>query len=96
MEVAGSNPAVPTRDLIGLVFQRISRPTHRAASICFSQRAIVTKFRGSWYLMARLCEQRRQQLTEAHVRTYCIRIDYNQHEHQHDEPGRDLADRCAL
>jgi hypothetical protein len=33
------------------------------------------KIRGEWYMMMQLCEQRRQQLIEAHVRCYCIRAD---------------------
>ena len=60
---------------IGIVFQRFSRGQSRANTIIFSQKACVRKIRGHLYMMFQVCEMRKHQLTEAHVRCYAIRSD---------------------
>ena len=58
---------------IGIVFMRISRAQSRAASVIFSSRAVLRRIRGEWYLMFRVVEMRKHQLTEAHIRCYALR-----------------------
>ncbi|EQC41635.1 hypothetical protein SDRG_01593 [Saprolegnia diclina VS20] len=59
--------------LIGMFFVRFSRADTRALSIVFSKDAVIRKIRGSYYLMFQVCERRKHQLVEAHVRCYGIR-----------------------
>jgi potassium inwardly-rectifying channel subfamily J len=58
---------------IGLLFQRISRGHKRSKTILFSDKAVVRRVKGVWYLMVRIGELRSHQLIEATVRAYCIR-----------------------
>lgn len=46
----------------------------------FSQMGVVRKIRGHYYLMLQVCERRKHQLVEAHVRLYAVR-----HEVSNDE-----------
>eukprot|EP01062_Namystynia_karyoxenos_P036235 TRINITY_DN2639_c0_g1_i1.p1 TRINITY_DN2639_c0_g1~~TRINITY_DN2639_c0_g1_i1.p1 ORF type:complete len:459 (+),score=132.29 TRINITY_DN2639_c0_g1_i1:52-1377(+) len=56
--------------LIGLVFVRISRAQKRATSVLFSDKAVITQVDGEWYFMFQICDFRKHQLCEAHVRLY--------------------------
>ncbi|OQR90173.1 inward rectifier K channel (IRK-C) family protein [Achlya hypogyna] len=47
----------------------------RALSIVFTKDAVIRKIRGNYYLMFQVCERRKHQLVEAHVRCYGIRHD---------------------
>jgi len=58
---------------IGLLFQRISRGQKRGKTVLFSDKAVVRRVRGRWYLQFRIAELRRHQLLEATVRAYCVR-----------------------
>eukprot|EP00406_Dinophysis_acuminata_P067221 CAMPEP_0179292298 /NCGR_PEP_ID=MMETSP0797-20121207/42786_1 /TAXON_ID=47934 /ORGANISM="Dinophysis acuminata, Strain DAEP01" /LENGTH=470 /DNA_ID=CAMNT_0021001411 /DNA_START=32 /DNA_END=1441 /DNA_ORIENTATION=+ len=58
--------------LISLVYSRISRPTARSSSVCFSEKAVISEIDGEWYLMFQVCDFRKHQLCEAHLRMYSI------------------------
>lgn len=58
---------------IGIVYCRLSRPHARASTLIFSQRAVIRRIRGKLYFMFQLCELRKHQLVEAHVRLYIVR-----------------------
>lgn len=60
---------------IGIIYARLARPTTRASTILFSNHAIVRRVRGKLYFMFQLCELRKHQLVEAHVRLYVFRQD---------------------
>ncbi|OQR93085.1 inward rectifier K channel (IRK-C) family protein [Achlya hypogyna] len=62
---------------IGMFFVRFSRATRRANSIIFTQSAVVRKIRGQYYFMFQVCERRKHQLLEAHVRCYAVRHEIN-------------------
>ncbi|KDO34554.1 hypothetical protein SPRG_18926 [Saprolegnia parasitica CBS 223.65] len=49
----------------------------RANSIIFTQSAVIRKIRGQYYFMFQVCERRKHQLLEAHVRCYAVRHDIN-------------------
>jgi len=57
--------------IIGVIYSRISRPMKRATTILFSDHAVIRRIRDRVYFMFQLCELRKHQLTEAHVRTNC-------------------------
>jgi hypothetical protein len=59
--------------IIGVIYCRISRPNKRASTIVFSKNAIIKRIRGRLYLNFRVCELRKHQLVQAHVRCYTIR-----------------------
>lgn len=63
---------------IGVIFQRLSRGQNRATTVVFSDKAIIRRIKGKLYFMFQLCELRKHQLVEAHVRVYCVR-----HEREH-------------
>merc|ERR1719316_664283 len=59
--------------LIGVIFQRLSRPQSRACTIIFSEKALIRRIDGADYFMFRLCDLRVQHaLIEPHVRCYCV------------------------
>jgi hypothetical protein len=60
---------------IGIIYSRLSRPTTRASTIVFSNYAIIRRIRGKLYFMFQLCELRKHQLVEAHVRLYLVKQD---------------------
>lgn len=62
---------------IGIFFARLSRAQARASTIIFSEFAVIRKIRGKYYLMLQVCERRKHQLVEAHVRSYAIRHEYS-------------------
>jgi len=59
--------------LIGLIFTRISRAAGRASSVCFSEKAIISEIEGKPYFMFQVCDFRKHQLCEAHIRLYSVR-----------------------
>ena len=60
---------------IGIVFQRFARAQSRATTVIFSAKACLRRIRGELYFMFQVCEMRKHQLIEAHVRCYAIRHD---------------------
>lgn len=66
---------------IGIIFQRFSRAQARANTIVMSTHACVRRIRGKLYFMFQVCEMRKHQLVEAHVRMYAIRHDVEFGEH---------------
>ncbi|ETV68817.1 hypothetical protein, variant [Aphanomyces astaci] len=58
---------------IGMFFVRFSRATTRACSIIFTNFAVIRRIRGDYYFMFQVCERRKHQLAEAHVRCYAVR-----------------------
>ncbi|RMX67695.1 hypothetical protein DD238_001467 [Peronospora effusa] len=60
---------------IGIIFQRFSRAQARANTIVMSTHACARRIRGDLYFMFQVCEMRKHQLVEAHVRMYAIRHD---------------------
>ncbi|CCI45652.1 unnamed protein product [Albugo candida] len=61
---------------IGVLFQRFAKGQARANTIVLSTKACVRRLRGSYYFMIQVCEMRKHQLVEAHVRMYAIRHDH--------------------
>ncbi|RLN72153.1 hypothetical protein BBJ28_00014010 [Nothophytophthora sp. Chile5] len=66
---------------IGIIFQRFSRAQARANTIVLSTHACARCIRGELYFMFQVCEMRKHQLVEAHVRMYAIRHDMEFGEH---------------
>uniref|UniRef100_A0AAV1V587 Uncharacterized protein n=1 Tax=Peronospora matthiolae TaxID=2874970 RepID=A0AAV1V587_9STRA len=66
---------------IGIIFQRFSRAQARANTIVMSTHACARRIRGDLYFMFQVCEMRKHQLVEAHVRMYAIRHDVEFGEH---------------
>eukprot|EP00931_Biecheleriopsis_adriatica_P093203 TRINITY_DN66948_c0_g1_i1.p1 TRINITY_DN66948_c0_g1~~TRINITY_DN66948_c0_g1_i1.p1 ORF type:complete len:380 (-),score=70.96 TRINITY_DN66948_c0_g1_i1:24-1163(-) len=58
--------------LISVVYTRMSRATSRATAIVFSEKAVVVQIEGLWYFMFQICDFRKHQLCEAHMRCYSI------------------------
>jgi len=58
---------------IGIIYSRLARPTTRASTILFSNFSIIRRIRGKLYYMFQLCELRKHQLVEAHVRLYTMK-----------------------
>lgn len=64
---------------VGVIYCRVSRPNKRASTIVFSNTAIIKRIRGKLYLQFRVCELRKHQLVEAHIRCYTIRHERDVH-----------------
>lgn len=75
---------------IGLIFQRFSRAQSRANTIVMSTSACVRRLRGNLYFMFQVCEMRKHQLVEAHVRMYAVRhdVEFGQHYYFQSYPMR--------
>jgi hypothetical protein len=58
---------------IGVIYARLARPTTRASTILFSNFAVIRRIRGKLFFMLQLCELRKHQLLEAHIRLYLIK-----------------------
>lgn len=58
---------------IGVIYCRLARPQGRASTVLFSNNAVIRRIRGKLYFMFQLCELRKHQLVEAHIRLYTIR-----------------------
>jgi hypothetical protein len=58
---------------IGIIYCRLSRPQSRSSTVIFSNKAVIRRIRGKLYFMFQLCELRKHQLVEAHVRLYVVR-----------------------
>ncbi|MEL7226611.1 MAG: ion channel, partial [Cyanobacteria bacterium J06576_12] len=61
--------------LTGLAYARFSRPT---AQVMFSQKAVVSLFRGTPTLMFRAANERRNQIVEAQMRLYLVRDEFSE------------------
>lgn len=59
--------------VIGVLYCKLSRPSTRASTVIFSNHAVIRRIRGKLYFMFQLCELRKHQLVEAHVRVYAVR-----------------------
>ena len=57
---------------IGIVYTRLSRAITRSRSLIFSDKAIIKRIDGQWYLVFQVCELRKHQLVESHVSCYCV------------------------
>lgn len=58
---------------IGIIYARLSRPHSRATTLIFTDKAIMRRIRGKLYFMFQLCELRKHQLVEAHIRLYVLK-----------------------
>jgi hypothetical protein len=58
---------------VGLFFARFSRAQTRATTVVMSNKAVVREMGGNLYLMMQVCEMRKHQLVEPHVRCYAVR-----------------------
>mmetsp|Transcript_87382 Transcript_87382/g.242373 ORF Transcript_87382/g.242373 Transcript_87382/m.242373 type:complete len:444 (-) Transcript_87382:198-1529(-) len=58
--------------VFSLVYARVSRAQVRATSVCFSEKAVVCQIDSQCYFMFQVCDFRKHQLCEAHVRLYCV------------------------
>eukprot|EP01035_Chromulina_nebulosa_P018187 gene18187-23846_t len=58
---------------IGIIYSRLSRPSSRASTVLFTNNSVIRRIRGKLYLMFQICELRKHQLLEAHIRLYCVR-----------------------
>lgn len=58
--------------MIGLMFCRLSRGTSRAASLIFTDKAVIREIGGKFFFMFQVCEQRKHQLVEAKIRCYAL------------------------
>eukprot|EP00560_Eucampia_antarctica_P003420 CAMPEP_0197832108 /NCGR_PEP_ID=MMETSP1437-20131217/13344_1 /TAXON_ID=49252 ORGANISM="Eucampia antarctica, Strain CCMP1452" /NCGR_SAMPLE_ID=MMETSP1437 /ASSEMBLY_ACC=CAM_ASM_001096 /LENGTH=279 /DNA_ID=CAMNT_0043435307 /DNA_START=368 /DNA_END=1207 /DNA_ORIENTATION=+ len=66
---------------IGLIFQRLSRGQKRSRSILFSDKAVMRKVGGNWYLFFRVGELRKKHfIIETRVRAHVIRHERSQTE----------------
>lgn len=59
----------------GLIYCRLSNPQLRSSTIIFSNKAVIRRIRGKLYFMLQLCELRKHQLVDAHIRLYVVRRD---------------------
>ena len=59
--------------IIGIIMQRVSRGQRRATTVCFTDKAIIRVIDNQVYFILQVCEMRKHQLIEAHVRLFCIR-----------------------
>jgi hypothetical protein len=62
---------------IGVIYCRLARPSSRASTIIFSDKAVIRRIRGRLYFMFQLWELRKHQLVEAHIRLYEIKHKFN-------------------
>lgn len=58
--------------IISLIYTRISRAQSRANTVCFTDKAIVAMIDGYCYFMFQVCDIRKHQMVEAHLRTYTV------------------------
>jgi hypothetical protein len=64
---------------IGVLYSRFARPSSRASTVLFSNNAVIRRIRGKLYFMFQLCELRKHQLVEAHVRLYLVKRENDSH-----------------
>lgn len=68
--------------LLGVLFCRISQPQARAATIIFSDNALVQfNDAGEPFLVFRVADLCRHELIEGHIRCYCIKYEADLHHH---------------
>jgi len=58
--------------LISIIYTRISRSQNRAVSIVFTEKALLVEMHGAWFFMFQVCDFRKHQVCEAHVRLYAV------------------------
>ncbi|ETV91913.1 hypothetical protein, variant 3 [Aphanomyces invadans] len=65
--------------MVGMFFIHFSRASTRAQSIVFTNNAVIRRIRDEYYFIFQVCERRKHQLVEAHIRCYAVRdeIDAN-------------------
>lgn len=63
--------------IIGVIFCRLSRPNSRAATILFSRCAVIQRIDNKLCLLFRVCELRKHQLVDAHIRLYAVKLHKN-------------------
>lgn len=62
--------------IMGATLLRLARGTSRGHSVIFSDKAFMRVKRGSLYVSVQICDLRKHQLLEAHVRLFAIRHVY--------------------
>ena len=77
---------------IGVIYSKLSRPHARASTVIFSDKGVIRRIRGKLYFMFQLCELRKHQLVEAHVRVYCVRKEVDLASCFAEEEGSDSED----
>ena len=82
--------------LFGVLFAKFSRGQPRALSVAVSRNCIVRNIRGHWYLMFRVCETRTEQLCEAHVRIYAVRLYHRTKSKTHTHTHTHTHDRSVM
>lgn len=59
--------------LVGLIITHVSSGSKRGCTLIFSKKACIREVAGRLYFIMQVCEMRKTQLLEAHVRAYVIR-----------------------
>jgi hypothetical protein len=59
--------------VLGILFTRIARAQRRAATVLFSEKGVIRQIGKKLYFMFQVCEMRKHQMSEAHVRMYAVR-----------------------
>ncbi|CAD7935531.1 unnamed protein product [Amoebophrya sp. A120] len=59
--------------LIGLIFMTLTNPQRRAATVVFTDKAIIKLIDGEPHFVFQVAEIRKQSLLEAHIRCYCFK-----------------------
>lgn len=57
---------------ISIVYTRVSRGQRRASSVCFSEKAVICESAGKLYFMYQVCDFRKHQLCQTHIRQYSV------------------------
>jgi hypothetical protein len=84
---------------IGVIYCRLARPSSRATTIIFSDKAVIRRIRGRLYFMFQLCELRKHQLVEAHIRLYVVKHEVDLAMHLKDvkqQQRREQSDDLSL
>mmetsp|Transcript_86468 Transcript_86468/g.253051 ORF Transcript_86468/g.253051 Transcript_86468/m.253051 type:complete len:482 (+) Transcript_86468:125-1570(+) len=74
---------------VGVVYQRISRGTNRASTVLFSDKAVIRTIGDSTFLIFRVCEMRRTQLLDSHLRSYLFT--WQRQDSATEQPGQHQA-----
>ena len=68
---------------IGVMYCRIQRPTKRASTVLFSDKAIIRREYDRLFLMFQVCELRKHQICDTKVRLYAVQREYDVHGNVH-------------
>ena len=63
----------------GIIFHRLTRGRHRQSTVLFSDKAVVRRVDGSYYLVFQVCELRRHHLLDAKIRVFAVRHERDEH-----------------